>query len=280
MKHIIIYLLLLISTTISAQTTDNEVQEIYGDGNFLLEVQVVEAPNLFPVNDVNVYLFRMPSQEFVEAEVTENGLAYFNIEPKQEYQILTCKRKYMEAGIKLSDCYEDGQVFCVSGANHYSFQAEGEEDGNAQLSTQLVINKMNVGKIFELENIYFDLDKSFLRPEAKDELDELYNLLMQYPSLKIELSSHTDSRASNEYNMALSQRRAESSVSYLYERGIDKSRVTARGYGERRLVNECEDGVQCTEAQHQKNRRTEFEILEFEGKDCEIPEVTTNNDLP
>ena len=81
------------------------------------------------------------------------------------------------------------------------------------------------------------------------------------PTLKIELSSHTDARGDNPYNQALSQRRAESAVDYIKERGIGADRITARGYGETRLVNDCTDGVACTEEQHQNNRRTAFTVV-------------------
>ncbi|OCX53419.1 hypothetical protein BEL04_03720 [Mucilaginibacter sp. PPCGB 2223] len=117
------------------------------------------------------------------------------------------------------------------------------------------------GSIFVLSNIYYDLDKSNIRPDAAVELDKLAVILKEHPTMRIELSSHTDSRASDEYNMALSQRRAASAVAYLASKGIDKSRMIPKGYGETRLVNKCSNGVPCTEAEHQLNRRTEVKIL-------------------
>ena len=83
------------------------------------------------------------------------------------------------------------------------------------------------------------------------------------PTLRIELSSHTDSRGTHKYNERLSQRRADAAVNYIVSRGIARDRLVAKGYGETRLVNHCEDGVSCTPAQHQANRRTEVEVLEF-----------------
>jgi outer membrane protein OmpA-like peptidoglycan-associated protein len=121
--------------------------------------------------------------------------------------------------------------------------------------------KVETGKTFILSNIYYDLDKSNIRYDAAVELDKLVALLKQYPTMHIELSSHTDSRASFEYNIALSQRRAASAVAYLVAHGIDKSRMIAKGYGESRLVNQCSDGVPCTEAEHQLNRRTEVKVI-------------------
>jgi len=112
-----------------------------------------------------------------------------------------------------------------------------------------------------LTTIYYDLDKSNIRPDAVLEMDKLVTLLNQHPSLTIELSSHTDSRASEDYNMALSQRRASSAVDYLVKHGISASRLVAKYYGETHLVNQCADGVTCTEQEHQLNRRTEFRVI-------------------
>jgi len=120
-----------------------------------------------------------------------------------------------------------------------------------------------VGDRFVLENIYYDFDKHFIRPDAALILDELVETLRKYPTMKIELSSHTDSRGSDAYNLNLSQRRALAAVNYIISQGIDKSRLVARGYGETRLVNRCSNGVACSDADHQANRRTEVEVLEF-----------------
>src|SRR5690606_23034500 len=94
-------------------------------------------------------------------------------------------------------------------------------------------------------------------------LDELVRTLRDNPTLKIELSSHTDSRGSDRYNEALSQRRAQSAVDYLVSRGIARDRMEAKGYGETRLVNRCADGVPCSRAEHQANRRTEVTVLAY-----------------
>lgn len=118
-----------------------------------------------------------------------------------------------------------------------------------------------VGKTYALRKIHYDYNQSVIRPDAAKELDELVLTLKEYPSLVIELSSHTDSRGNDGYNLLLSQRRAEAAVKYLVEHGIDKDRLVAKGYGETHLLNKCANGVKCTEAQHQMNRRTEFKVL-------------------
>lgn len=87
--------------------------------------------------------------------------------------------------------------------------------------------------------------------------------MRNHPTLKIELSSHTDSRGSDAYNMGLSQRRARAAVTYLVSRGIAEDRMIAEGYGETRLVNDCGNGVPCSREKHQANRRTEVTVLEY-----------------
>ena len=123
-----------------------------------------------------------------------------------------------------------------------------------------------MGQIFVMENIYYDFDKWDILPESEIELDKLVKVMNDNPSWKVELGSHTDCRGNDAYNEKLSQKRSDSAVNYIVNSGIQKDRIIAKGYGESMLVNECDDGVQCTEEQHRKNRRTEFKILEMDGK--------------
>jgi outer membrane protein OmpA-like peptidoglycan-associated protein len=109
--------------------------------------------------------------------------------------------------------------------------------------------------------IYFDLDKSFIREDAAVELAKVLDVMMQNPEMKIDVRSHTDSRNTAQYNIALSQRRNKETIAWLVEKGIDKKRLTGRGYGETKLTNRCKDGVQCTEEEHQANRRSEFIVV-------------------
>jgi outer membrane protein OmpA-like peptidoglycan-associated protein len=120
---------------------------------------------------------------------------------------------------------------------------------------------LNPSTAVALGTIYYDLDKSEIRPDAALELDKLVELLKERPQLKIELSAYTDSRASYQYNMALSQRRAAAAVEYLLKKGISASRLLAKYNGKNNLVNKCTDNVPCTEEEHQLNRRTEFRVI-------------------
>lgn len=124
----------------------------------------------------------------------------------------------------------------------------------------LLLGKYQVDQIFRLENIYYDFDKWNIRADAAVELDKVVNFLKDNPDIIVELGSHTDSRGSLKYNDRLSNRRAESAVDYIVAAGINKNRITAKGYGERNLMNKCADGVECTDEEHQENRRTEIKI--------------------
>ena len=139
---------------------------------------------------------------------------------------------------------------------------------NITLDTTIVLEKIELNKIFVLENIYYEFNRAEIRPDAAIELDKLVQILIDNPEIKIELSSHTDSVATVEYNMDLSQRRAESAVNYIIQRGISPDRLVAKGYGELRPVarNTNPDGTDNPEGR-QRNRRTEFKILEI----TEIP---------
>lgn len=116
-------------------------------------------------------------------------------------------------------------------------------------------------KFYTVDNIFYNYDEWEIRDDAARELDNLSTLLKDNPNLVIELHSHTDSRASHSYNQQLSEKRAKAAVDYLVSKGIHKSRLGHKGFGETRLLNHCKDGIECSEEEHQQNRRTEFIIV-------------------
>jgi outer membrane protein OmpA-like peptidoglycan-associated protein len=123
---------------------------------------------------------------------------------------------------------------------------------------------ITTGTTIVLENIYYDFNKAYIRKGAAEELDVLRSLMHQYPSMIIELSAHTDSRGTTEYNQTLSELRAMSAKEYLVNKGIAPERMTTVGYGESKPRNGCKDGVECTEAEHQYNRRTEVKVVKID----------------
>ena len=115
-------------------------------------------------------------------------------------------------------------------------------------------------KLLQLSTIYFDLNKFEIRPDAEVEIQKVIVAMEKYPSLRIKVNSHTDSRGNDAYNLWLSRKRAESTVNYMISKGIAADRLSYQGYGEQNLMNECEDGVYCTREKHQQNRRSEIII--------------------
>jgi peptidoglycan-associated lipoprotein len=155
----------------------------------------------------------------------------------------------------------------IADCEQFKFGTE-EKMTDLSMPRELLLDKLAVNRIFKLDNIYYDFDKWNIRPDAEPSLNALIKI-MKENNITVELGSHTDCRGSDQYNQKLSQRRAESAVNYIVQHGINASRITAKGYGESKPVNKCVNGVKCTEAQHQDNRRTEFKIISSEVQPAE-----------
>lgn len=126
---------------------------------------------------------------------------------------------------------------------------------------QVAVEKgMDLAKVFEIKEIKFDYNKANIRPDAAVELTKIVEVMREYPKMKIDIRSHTDSRGADSYNLKLSDRRAKATLEWIVKQGIDRKRLKAKGYGETRLVNGCSNGVPCSEEEHQENRRSEFII--------------------
>jgi outer membrane protein OmpA-like peptidoglycan-associated protein/tetratricopeptide (TPR) repeat protein len=123
-----------------------------------------------------------------------------------------------------------------------------------------VVLKIREDENFVLSNIYYDYDKWDIKPQAAKELDKLVLILKKNKHINVVLSSHTDSRASDSYNLTLSNKRAKSAVDYVISKGLTNDRLKGVGYGEKQLVNNCKTADDCTEEEHAKNRRTEIKI--------------------
>ncbi|WP_026716431.1 OmpA family protein, partial [Flavobacterium gelidilacus] len=174
------------------------------------------------------------------------------------------------------ECDKDYTVR-VTGINGYSSNEKpvhtAEKTGETFVEIPLEKNRKQIttgtdlAKTFGIEMIYFDLDKSNIRKDAAAKLAIIVEVMIDHPTMKIDVRSHTDCRQTYEYNMALSDRRAKSTINWLVKQGIAKDRLTGRGYGESKLVNDCgcepTNDSTCTEEEHQKNRRSEFIILEM-----------------
>lgn len=134
-------------------------------------------------------------------------------------------------------------------------------DNTTTIHKEILLQPVDKEEVVVLRNIYFDFDNAAIRPDAALELEKILAFLNSDPNLRIELSAHTDSRGSADYNIKLSQRRAEAAVEYLVARGISRNRLVAKGYGFTKLANHCAKGVECSEEEHEFNRRVEFFVI-------------------
>lgn len=170
-------------------------------------------------------------------------------------------KKYKLTGKKTD--YKDGESPVSTSVKEYVVKADVTLNRKETIVEQ-VKEGANLGEIADFKNVYFDLNKYDIRPDAETELNKIVKVMNDFPTMVVELSSHTDCRETNQYNQVLSDNRAKASVDYIRKRITNPSRITGKGYGETKLVNGCSCDVQspngCSEEEHQKNRRTEFVI--------------------
>ncbi|HEX5001158.1 MAG TPA: carboxypeptidase regulatory-like domain-containing protein [Bacteroidia bacterium] len=228
-----------INPTTTHMIVDFQLEKlVYG-----VEGIVYDKETKAPITGATVALVDPVSGKELATTVTAaDGYYYFSLEADKNYKLRAAAEGYFAKSDAVSTI--------------------GAKPGI--IKKDLPLDKLILNKPIRLDNIYYDLAKWNIRPDAAKELDKLVQIMRDNPTIVIELSSHTDSRASDAYNMKLSEKRAQSAVKYIIEKGgIDKSRITAKGYGETMLINRCANGVKCSEKEHQENRRTEFKVLKL-----------------
>ncbi len=219
-----------------------------------VEGQVSDAETRQIIQKAAVSLLDKNNKVIKSVVVDANGKYEFNVECTNEYIIRAVHPDYKRTEVQL--------------LTDNTFEKEHKKPLQLNKGNDLGITNIGVGddlaKLLQLEPIYFDLDKSFIRPDAEIELQKVIAALQEYSNINIDVRSHTDSRAGDDYNMRLSERRAHSTMKYIIDKGnIDKSRLSGRGYGETAIVNECINDINCSEEKHQLNRRSEFIIIKL-----------------
>jgi len=221
---------------------------------------------------------------FVQVKVVDpsgNPIDSVKINVRKNGQTLSNEKTNKKGFIELIDLAENDELIFKCDKEDFitvrsSFSMDGKTIPESLLKKEMtdttfqVIITMDrpeigkeISKLYEINSIYYDLDKADIRTDAAEELDKIVQFLTDNTQMNLELGAHTDARASTGYNLKLSQRRAESAVNYIIRRGIAKDRIKPKGYGESQLINECSDGVECPEEMHQQNRRTEFKIIKI-----------------
>lgn len=217
--------------------TKVEAHGIFGN------VYIKGTKEIVPSVKVRVY----SSSKTIYSEITTQGAEDFRmkLEPNSDYQVVFSKPAFLTKRV------------------YYSTKDRKPGYVNINEFVEVAVQKLEVGAIIEIPNIYYDLAKWNIRTDAAIELEKVVQFLDDNPTIKVELGSHTDSRGSDVSNQTLSQKRAQSAVDFIVQKGININRITAKGYGESKLKNRCANGVNCTEEEHQQNRRTEIRITGF-----------------
>ena len=219
----------------------NDIQ--LGNSEMTVTGTVVNKRTRQAIKDAFVYLTNKATYEKTNLITGVDGKFGFKLVPESDYTLRVEKDGYF--------------------ARTVEFTTRNKRPGYEVALDQFELEEIVLNQTVEIPNIYYDLGSAEIRPDAAFELDKLVKLMKENPSLVIELGSHTDSRGSAKSNQRLSQKRAEAAVSYIVSKGIAPYRITAKGFGESQLKNNCKDGVPCSEQEHQRNRRTEFKVISF-----------------
>jgi outer membrane protein OmpA-like peptidoglycan-associated protein len=226
--------------------------DIYGFDKvplFSIKGTVTDAINKQPIKDAKIVIKDKDGNQIADLVTDDKGQYSINVDRETTYTVEASHPKYQTEPSKIADTRNSkGKTFV---------QVDFELDP---------VPDVDVLAGVIIENIYFDFDKHNIRNDAKTELNKVADLmLMTYPQMAIEIGSHTDSRGSFKYNEALGIRRANSTHDYLVSRGVDPKRIKkAEGFGEYNLVNDCKDGIDCSEEAHQLNRRSVFTVLKMQ----------------
>ncbi len=266
---------------------------ITGEGGCQVRGMVIDKATGLPVSGAIVTITNAETRDDNTFVTESDGIYQFYLNSESDYVIYATKEFYFTANKTIStrgiDCADplqnkialDIEISPIpldpnaKNSDPYNTQTTTIPPDDSPLTTpteEITISPNNREGIDpnhpgidlpKLNHIYYDLDKANIRPDAAIELDKVVTFMFENPGIIIDLRSHTDSRATDSYNADLSDRRAQSAMNYITSRGIDPSRITAKGYGESQLANECGNGVPCTETKHQENRRTEFVITGY-----------------
>jgi len=221
----------------------DKIKECYLSGT------ITDKTTQEPLAYAQVILTDAAGNKLKEVETKADGKYDFGIDCGNVYNVLVLRQPYNEAKANIdTKTYDTPNI-----VKDFALEKPGEK---LLEKDQLCDHK--------IAPIYYDLDKFYIRFKDKLKLDKIVALMNKYPEMKLEVSSYTDSRASKPYNVKLSKNRTMSAINYLTSHGISKDRLVAKWFGELYPVNGCVDGVKCSEAEHQLNRRTEFKILNCE----------------
>ncbi|PWH81914.1 flagellar motor protein MotB [Algibacter marinivivus] len=228
-----------------------------------VEGVVTDAINTNPIAGAKITLFDDNGNQVAYMETDENGYYQINIDRNKDYKIVANQDKYIEDYREFTSKNIQTELITITG--NLLLNPVQDVVKLAELNVYKE-NDSTLIKNTQLKPIYFDFEKYNILEEYAIELDKIVKLMtVDYPEMAIRIEAHTDSRGTFEFNDILSTNRAKSTYDYLISKGVNPSSIIEyKGYGERKLINDCEDGQKCTEEQHQLNRRTQFIVVKME----------------
>ncbi len=244
---------------------------------YLLELTLAEAKqkadSAISVTDTHIEVYNNTTNEQeLDIPIYPSPEFKYTLQRGNHYTFLIRKEGYFNKRI---EAYVDvkGCIVCIDGVKEIG-PGPGVSDNLTQgfemgtLLANLELEKAGLDQVIALEHIYYDYNSTAIRPDAALELDKVITLLKANPVLLMELGSHTDSKGQKRDNRKLSQARADAALAYIVKNGeIAYERLSAKGYGESQIVNRCVDDVDCTDKEHQENRRTELKIIGYADSD-------------
>jgi outer membrane protein OmpA-like peptidoglycan-associated protein/tetratricopeptide (TPR) repeat protein len=214
--------------------------------DYLVEVSVKDRTGQTDIEGATVQVLDLSNGELLEGMTDKRGIIFFPLNPRRDYEI-TASYEDPETG---TGFFSTGELMTTTG-----------KKAPAYIYTHLVMDKLEKDAIIELPGIEYPYDEAIITDSAARVLNQVVAKMKQYPNMVIELRAHTDCTGDEKYNEILSQKRAQAAVDYIVSKGIDASRISAGGYGESLPKVECNPCSSCSEATHQKNRRTEFKVI-------------------
>ena len=226
----------IVKIVLNVKVLENQFQDADNPNSSIIGKQAV--PNAV----VEILGLDIESEIAARLITDGQGTCSLDLEPESEYKVTASNSGYFTNAKKV-------------------VTQKGEAGKTKVIELEFILDKIYRQQEIVVDNIYYDLDKANIRSDAEPTLNTLAELLSENPDIVVEFGSHTDSRGTARYNLNLSQERAEAVVNYLASKKIDRRRLIAKGYGETNLVNDCVDGADCSEEEHQQNRRTTFKVV-------------------
>ncbi len=223
-----------------------------------------------PIQNVEIKLLSKCTGDEQKIKTSADGSFSVCLPCECDYDLSAAKSSFVTSKGKITtvgiDCEGDLEAQLLMTPEKTDLPVEATEPAAPVAARETIV----------IDKLYYDYAKFSLRPAARQELDRMAAKLIQYPNLKIELASHTDVRGSATYNQTLSLNRSQAAADYMISKGAPANQIRVVGFGERYPRNQCTNGVKCSEADHEYNRRTEIRVLELDA-DLEIKYIDTHS---